>query len=124
MAIVTRWEQTKAFLVSLAASSGRQRAQMARDALMLLCLAAVYFVAGKLGLKLAFVHPSTTAVWPPTGIALVAFLMLGYRVWPGIFLGALLVNLTTAGSWPVCLGIAAGNTLEGVAGCYLLNRFA
>jgi diguanylate cyclase (GGDEF)-like protein len=50
--------------------------------------------------------------------------MLGYRVWPGIFLGALLVNLTTAGSWPVCLGIAAGNTLEGMVGCYLLNKFA
>jgi diguanylate cyclase (GGDEF)-like protein len=57
-------------------------------------------------------------------MALVAFLMLGYRVWPGIFLGALLVNLTTAGSLPVCLGIAAGNTLEGLVGCYLLNRFA
>jgi diguanylate cyclase (GGDEF)-like protein len=123
-AIVTRWEQTKAFLVSLAVSSGRQRAQMARDTLMLLCLAAVYFVAGKLGLKLAYVHPSATAVWPPTGIALAAFLMLGYRVWPVIFLGALLVNLTTAGTFPVCLGIAVGNTLEGVIGCYLLNRYA
>src|SRR5215470_14829397 len=49
---------------------------------------------------------------------------LGYRVWPGIFVGALLVNLTTAGTLPVCIGIAAGNTLEGLLGCYLLNRFA
>jgi diguanylate cyclase (GGDEF)-like protein len=92
--------------------------------LVLLALAAIYFIVGKLGLKLAYFHPSATAVWPPTGITLVAFLMLGYRVWPGIFLGALLVNLTTAGSLPVCLGIAAGNTLEGLLGCYLLNRFA
>ena len=61
-------------------------------------LAAVYFLAGKLGLSMAFVHPSSTAVWPPTGIALAAFLILGYRVWPGVFLGAFLVNVTTAGT--------------------------
>src|SRR6266545_4831779 len=48
-------------------------------------LAGVYAVAGKLGLLLAFVHASATAVWLPTGIALTAFLILGYRVWPGIF---------------------------------------
>src|SRR5215472_1293883 len=102
----------------------RGRAKLVRDVLVLLILAGIYFIAGKLGLRLAYVHPSATAVWPPTGISLVAFLMFGYRVWPGIFLGALLVNLTTAGSWPVCLGISAGNTLEGMVGCYLLNKFA
>ncbi|HZC81433.1 MAG TPA: MASE1 domain-containing protein [Nitrospiraceae bacterium] len=87
-------------------------------------LAALYFLAGKLGLLLAFVHASATAVWPPTGIALAAFLLLGYRVWPGIFLGAFLVNLTTAGSVATTIGIAIGNTLEGLAGAYLVNRFA
>ena len=83
-----------------------------------------YFLAGKLGLKMAFVHPSSTAVWPPTGIALAALLVFGYRVWPGIFLGAFLVNLTTAGSLVTSLGIAAGNTLEPVLGAYLVSRFA
>jgi len=87
-------------------------------------LAALYFLAGKLGLQLASVHPSATAVWPPTGITLAAFLVLGYDVWPGIFLGAFLVNITTAGSVPVCLAIAAGNTLEGLAGAYLVNQRA
>src|SRR5258706_391968 len=74
----------------------------------LLCL--VYFLAGKGGLKLAFVHANASAVWAPTGIALAAFLLLGYRVWPGIALGAFLVNITTAGSVATSLGIAAGNT--------------
>jgi len=87
-------------------------------------LAGVYFGAGKLGLMLAFVHPSATAVWPPTGIALAALLTLGYHVWPGIFLGAFLVNVTTEGSVATSLGIAVGNTLEGLAGAYLVNRFA
>ncbi len=87
-------------------------------------LAAVYFVAGKLGLQLAYVHASATAVWPCTGIAIAALLVFGYRVWPGILLGAFLVNLTTAGSLETSIGIAIGNTLEGLAGCYLVSRFA
>lgn len=129
MASATGSERKREFLARLADSGGaktdnRGLSRLAINALSLLALAAIYFVAGKLGLKLASVHPSATMVWPPTGISLVAFLMLGYRVWPGIFLGALLVNITTAGSLPVCLGIAAGNTLEGIVGCYLLNRFA
>lgn len=87
-------------------------------------LAVVYFVAGKLGLSLAFVHPSSTAVWPPAGIALAAFLIFGYRVWPAILLGAFLVNLTTAGSLATSAAIACGNTLEGLLGAYLVKRFA
>jgi len=87
-------------------------------------LVLVYYVAGKLGLTLAFVNPSATAVWPPTGIALAAFLVLGYRVWPAIFLGAFLVNVTTAGSIVTSIGIAIGNTLEGLLGAALVNRFA
>jgi diguanylate cyclase (GGDEF)-like protein len=87
-------------------------------------LSAVYFVAGKLGLRLAFAHPSATAVWPPTGIALAAFLILGYRIWPAILVGAFLVNVTTAGSLATSIVISVGNTLEGLLGSYLVNRFA
>ncbi len=87
-------------------------------------LALIYFAAAKLGLSLAFVNASATAVWPPTGIAIAALLLLGYRVWPGIFLGALVANLTTSGSEPASLMIAIGNTLEGLCAAYLINRFA
>ena len=87
-------------------------------------LAVVYFGTAKLGLRFAFVHPSATALWAPTGIALAAFLIFGLRVWPGAFLGAFFANLTTAGSILTSISIAAGNTLEGVAGCYLICRFA
>jgi integral membrane sensor domain MASE1 len=41
-------------------------------ALVVVVLTALYFVAGKLGLKLAFVNASASAVWPPAGIALAA----------------------------------------------------
>src|ERR1700722_9251663 len=87
-------------------------------------LAGVYFISGKLGLTLAFVHPSATPVWPPAGIALAALLLFGYELWPAIFVGAFLVNITTAGSPLVCLGIASGNTLEALVGAWLVNRYA
>src|ERR1700730_13542560 len=100
------------------------RSRFLKDLAALAVLAAVYFAAGKLGLKLAFLNASATAVWPCTGIALAAFLIVGYRVWPAILAGALFVNLTTAGSLATSFGIAIGNTLEGLAGCYLVTRFA
>src|SRR5262245_21638162 len=90
----------------------------------LLFLAAVYFAAAKLGLQLAIVHASATAVWPPTGIALAGLLILGYRAWPAVVLGAFVANLTTHGTIPACLGIATGNTLEALAGAWFANRFA
>lgn len=94
------------------------------DWVFVVLLCGVYFLAGKLGLKLAFVNASASAVWPPTGIAIAASLILGYRVWPGILLGAFLVNFTTQGSIATSLGIAVGNTLEGLVAAYLVNRFA
>src|SRR5258705_8133835 len=87
-------------------------------------LAILYFVAAKLGLLLAAISPSAAPVWPPTGIAFAACLVLGYRVWPAIFAGALLANVTTAGSVGTSLAIAAGNTLEALVGAYLVNRLA
>src|SRR6058998_2798460 len=87
-------------------------------------LTIAYFVAGKFGLSLAFVNASSSAVWPPTGIAFAAFLLLGHRVWPAVLVGAFLVNITTAGSVATSVGIASGNTLEGLVGAYLVNRFA
>lgn len=93
-------------------------------ALITLAVAAVYFAAGKAGLALAEVHPSATAIWPPTGIALAALLVFGYRVWPGILVGAFLVNVTTAGTPVTSAAIAVGNTLEGLAGAWLIQRFA
>ena len=95
-----------------------------KDRAGLAILVAVYVVAGKLGLRMAFVNPSATAVWAPAGIALAAFLTRGYRIWPAILLGAFLVNVTTAGSAVTSLSIGAGNTLEGLAGAWLVNRFA
>src|SRR6266481_9024176 len=85
-------------------------------------LAGVYFATAKVGLMLAIVHANATAVWPPTGIALAAVLLLGRGIWPVIFAGAFFVNVSTAGTVLSSLGIAAGNTLEAFVGAALVTR--
>src|SRR5688572_28856886 len=97
---------------------------MTRRVLESLVLAATYFAAGRLGLSFAAVSDSTTAVWPPAGLALGALLVLGPRVWPGIAIGAFLVNVSTLRLVEPSLLMAAGNTTEAVAGWWLVARFA
>jgi signal transduction histidine kinase/integral membrane sensor domain MASE1/CheY-like chemotaxis protein len=95
-----------------------------RTVIAILSLAVVYFFAGKFGLSLATEHPSASAIWPPSGIALAALLLWGYRIWPGVFLGAFLVNITTEGDLATTLGIASGNTLGALVGAWLIDHFA
>jgi PAS domain S-box-containing protein len=87
-------------------------------------VAAIYFVSGKFGLKLAFIYRSATPVWPPTGIAIASLLLLGSEIWPAVWLGAFLVNITTAGSVMTTLAIASGNTLEAVLAASLVKWVA
>jgi two-component sensor histidine kinase len=90
----------------------------------LTCIAVIYIGLAKLSLALASIHPSASPIWPPTAYALGAVLLLGYRVSPAIFFGALIANATTAGSISTSLAIATGNTLESLVGAYLLNRWS
>ena len=87
-------------------------------------LAGIYVGAAKLGLSLATTAEQVTAVWPPTGIALAAVLLFGYRVWPAIAIGAFVTNVTTSESVATACGIAAGNTLEAILGAWLLQAVA
>jgi PAS domain S-box-containing protein len=87
----------------------------------LLGVAVIYYAAAKLGLSLASVNKSVSPVWAPTGIAIAAALLLGYRMWPGIMIGALAANLLPSIPIATAVGIAIGNTLEGLATAYVLN---
>jgi integral membrane sensor domain MASE1 len=73
-------------------------------------------------LALAFANSSVTAIWPPTGVALAALVLRGYRAWPGVAVDALVANLTTAAPVASAPGIMAGNTLEALVGARLLSR--
>jgi integral membrane sensor domain MASE1 len=83
-----------------------------------------YYLGGWLGLRLASPHPSVSLVWPPSGIALASLLLAGSRLWSGVFVGAFALGISTTGHFGFSLGIALGNTLEGVVAAYLVGRLA
>jgi PAS domain S-box-containing protein len=83
-----------------------------------------YLLAGRLGFAASAIHPVVSSAWPPSGIALAALLLGGLRYWPGISLGAFLVNVTVGIAPLAATGIAVGNTLEAVIGAWLLITLA
>src|SRR5687768_3510878 len=105
-----------------------------KQLLLVLALAGLYLITVRLGLALA--QPpaeKATVVWLPSGIALAAVLLVGYRIWPGIWLGAFLANLwdffepanqfSLAAHLMASGGIALGSTLQTLLGAYLLRRW-
>ncbi|MDX1698054.1 MAG: MASE1 domain-containing protein, partial [Thiohalobacterales bacterium] len=90
--------------------------------LALLATAVLYTAGAELGLSLALVHDNVTAVWPPSGIALAALLILGMRLWPAITIGAFTVNFLADLPLLPAIGIAMGNTLAAVIGALLVER--
>lgn len=106
----------------------RAHAWRPRDVALLAGLVALYVAAGRFGLSLAFVNSSASAVWPPTGLAIGALVVLGLRFWPAVALGAFLVNWANGG-WaadavaPSAL-IAGGNALEGWLGAWAILQWA
>lgn len=93
-----------------------------RDLPKALLLAAGYTLFAKIGLSIQPVNTFATLVWPPTGIALAALLLLGNRFWPAIAIGAVVANVWTGAPILVALGIGAGNTLEALLGSFALSR--
>jgi PAS domain S-box-containing protein len=96
-------------------------------------VALIYYLTGRLG-RIAAPPPGiATVVWPPSGIALAALVILGYRVWPGIWLGAFLANnwaalphtnaLGVFSFFATGAGIDTGSLLQALAGATLFHKF-
>jgi integral membrane sensor domain MASE1 len=87
-------------------------------------LIALYFLGGLLGKEASFLSGSVALVWPPSGIALAAILLFGYRFWPGVAAGAVLFSCMNG--MPLAfftLGTALGNTMGAIVCTFLLERF-
>ncbi len=106
---------------SIRARQLRANASSIRTGIQIVIVTVIYVVTAKLGLMMDAVAGFATLVWPPTGIALAALIIFGYRLWPGVALGAFLANTLTGASVLVALGIASGNVLEAVAGTCALR---
>jgi len=86
-------------------------------------LIALYFLGGLLGKQASFLSGSIALVWPPTGIALAAILLFGYRFWPGVAVGAVLFSFMNG--LPLgffTFGTALGNTIGAIVCAFLLRR--
>lgn len=106
---------------------------MPRYFLHMLALAALYALTGKLGLLLAAQTEFATVIWPPSGIALGMLLAYGYRIWPGVLIGSMMINGHLAGTYETWetvfsakgLGTfltGCGAALQAVVGRYLILR--
>lgn len=93
-----------------------------RQLFIMLLLALVYWGSAQVGLISASHDIYASLIWPPSGISLAALLVFGYRVWPGIFVGAFFAELSLGLPGAAAAIIASGNTLEALVGCYLLRR--
>ncbi|MEZ5319792.1 MAG: diguanylate cyclase [Vicinamibacterales bacterium] len=100
------------------------RARLAREQGLLAFLVIAYVVTGRAGLAFAWAHPAASAIWPPSGLALGAFLVLGYRVWPAVLAGAVVLYASVVGALPAVLALGAANTVEAMVAAYLINRYA
>jgi integral membrane sensor domain MASE1 len=95
-------------------------------------LGLAYFIVARLALLLTIPPGYATAVWPAAGIALAGIMLFGREVWLGILIGSFLVNIWTffdathpaaiLKSLPLLVVIAAGATLQALAGAYLIQR--
>src|SRR5690349_5447555 len=93
-----------------------------RTVLSIALVATAYIVFAEIGFSMAYATKQVTAVWPPTGIAVACLIVLGYRIWPGIFIGAFVSNALSHEPLLTAAAIAVGNTLGPVLGVYLLRR--
>jgi PAS domain S-box-containing protein len=93
-----------------------------RYSVIIAVITILYVLSARLGLALGFVEKKVTLIWPPAGIALAAILLYGYKVIPGVALGAFIANASTGASALSVLFATLGNSLESLLGAYLLKR--
>jgi PAS domain S-box-containing protein len=92
-----------------------------KDILAMAALGAIYGLTGFLSLRLSLVDQNVTPLWPPTGIAVVAFLVFGTRLWPGIAVAAFVVNLPITPSPLAAIATSVGNTIAPIVAVYALR---
>lgn len=84
---------------------------------------AIYWLAAKGGLQLAYLHGTVTALWPPVGVGMALLVLYGLSLWPGIVIADLAVADFSQPAGTV-LGQTIGNTLEVVIAAILFIQLA
>ncbi|MFC5728867.1 MULTISPECIES: SpoIIE family protein phosphatase [Nocardioides] len=100
----------------------RSRRDLVRYLSAVLLVGVAYYVGARMGLTLSLVERNVTPLWPPTGIAVAAFLLGSRSLWPGVAAAAFAVNLPISEGALAAAVTAAGNTLAPLAAAVLLGR--
>jgi PAS domain S-box-containing protein len=103
-------------------SRGAVDAGIANYSVRLATTAALYVVAGRVGLAIPFTANNVSPIWPASGVALACLLLFGWQCWPAVTAGAFLVNVFSPLPPLAALGLALGNTSGALAGVFLLRR--
>lgn len=102
------------------------------EGIKIVFIGSIYFLIAVISLQFSLQSSNATPIWPPSGFAFAVLLLFGRKIWPGVFLGAFAANLfvflinNTAGLFTAIstsFFIAGGNSLEAIAGFYLVSRF-
>jgi signal transduction histidine kinase len=120
--LVTGTGQSRAFVPSRVAAL--RRTPRGRGALYVVSIgliALAYYLAGRIGLELAYLDGAVAAAWPPAGVGLAVLVLYGPRVVPGIVIGDLLLGDY---STPLATVLAqtVGNTVALVLAAELFRR--
>jgi signal transduction histidine kinase len=94
---------------------------LALYAIAIALVAGAYYLAGRIGLELAYLNGAVAAIWPPAGLGLAVLFLYGVRLWPGIVIGDLWLGDYSTPLATV-VGQTVGNTLALVLAALLLRR--
>lgn len=86
-------------------------------------VAILYFLAGKLGALVSVANGTVSPVWPATGLANTAVLLLGYRLALGVYLGGAAFVLVQTQNPEAAILVGFANLVECTLTAYLIRRF-
>ena len=105
----------------IAALGGTRHGDVVLYGISVALVAVGYYLAGRIGLALAYLDGAVAALWPPAGLGLAVLFLYGVRLWPGIVVGDLLLaDYSTP--FGTILGQTVGNTLALVVAALVLRR--
>lgn len=89
-------------------------------------------LSAQIGFSLKFENTSSLAIWPPVGVAFALVLLMGYKVWPGIFIGGFITYSVSFLSQGIVINVASifgialitiGIVAEVLIGFWLYKKF-
>ena len=101
-------------------ASRRFSLALSNDIVVAAVVGGAYWLAAELSLQLALIERNITPLWPPSGIAVVALLLFGRRLWPAIAIAAFVVNLPISETALAAAVTAIGNTVAPLIAATLL----